>query len=302
MGLSKQQESIIIDILGFMPETWTTAITLQADKIPKENRVEFGERLLNKIASYQSKAQHAASILRRGPNLDPIENLKAFSLVHASYLASLFIAHPTLCERLCDNLTKTQNNHGWEGEIGRLRAIETHKLEIKDYVAEEVNRTPVGDIDERFSLMDMVAVIEYVGQHPSVCRKMFDLWPEYYIFQEYSFEAWKVIEEEIAEEEKEMRRTYLANTVSSTRTTRSGTYTFAVNDPLSHAPAGTHNLAVNDPLPHPPTTSINQGKRSRPNFGGSEAKDDKEGKGPTSKRARHDHQDQSLSLSSPLKL
>ncbi|RAL62359.1 hypothetical protein DID88_004925 [Monilinia fructigena] len=45
--------------------------------------------------------------------------------------------------------------------------------------------------------------MEYVGQHPTVCRKMFDLWPEYRVFQEYNLEAWKVIEEEAEEETKQ---------------------------------------------------------------------------------------------------
>ncbi|KAA8573232.1 hypothetical protein EYC84_003729 [Monilinia fructicola] len=267
MVLSKKQESIIIDILGFAPETWIPAIALQVDKIPAENRVEFGERLLNRISSYQVKVQHTASILRRGPNLDPKENHRAFSLMHASYLSHLFIAHPTLCERLCDNLIKQTHNHGWKYKVDQWREIETNKLQIKDQLAEEIHRAPRSETDDRFSLLEIMDAMEYVGQHPTTCRKMLDLWPEYRVFQEYNLEAWSVIEGEVEEESKQEQRA---------------------------AASAREGMSVEHPSA---TTRITRSKNDKGDTNNNGEMDEKE---PEVKKARYRYLDSSLGLASAL--
>ncbi|KAB8289975.1 hypothetical protein EYC80_010302 [Monilinia laxa] len=292
MVLSKKQESVIIDILGFAPETWIPEITLQAGSIPEENRVEFGQRLLNRISSCQVKVQHTASILRRGPNLDPEENPKAFSLMHASYLSHLFVAHPTLCERLCGNLVTQTHNHGWEYKIDRWREIESNKLKIKDQIAEEINRDPRSETDDRFSLVEIMDAMEYVGQHPAVCRKMFDLWPAYRVFQEYNLEAWKVIREEVEEETKQKQRAAasareglkIKHAAATTRITRSSNRTVVKNSSRC---------------------SSNEKKKRRRSIKDKEREsdnadtDDNEEKEPAVKKARHRHLDSFLNHASP---
>lgn len=199
-----------------------------------------------------------------------------------------------MCERLCDNLIKQTHNHGWKYKVDQWREIETNKLQIKDQLAEEIHRAPRSETDDRFSLVEIMDAMEYVGQHPTTCRKMLDLWPEYRVFQEYNLEAWSVIEGEVEEESKQEQRAAASaregmsfeHPSATTRITRSSSRTVAVeNSSRSRA---------------------NQKKRRRGIFKGKNGKGDTNNNGemdekePEVKKARYRYLDPSLGLASAL--
>ncbi|KAJ8064281.1 hypothetical protein OCU04_006627 [Sclerotinia nivalis] len=134
MAISKKQEAVIDMIVSYKPTTWVIATKSEAKKIPEEGRAEFVKTLLHGMDIYKSKVSNAASILKRGPNLNPEVNIRAWALMHARYLARLFIKHPTLCERLCVKVSNETYNPGWTGDVKRFRSIEDHKEEIEEQV------------------------------------------------------------------------------------------------------------------------------------------------------------------------
>lgn len=93
MAISKETEAVASMIVRYKPTTWVTASKYEVAKLPEQDQAEFVELLLAGMDIYKSKVSNAASILKRGPNLNPEDNLRAWSLMHARYLARLFIKH-----------------------------------------------------------------------------------------------------------------------------------------------------------------------------------------------------------------
>lgn len=93
MAISKQQEAVIAKIVSYSPATWLFACESEALKIPEEDRAQFGKILLGAMDVYKSKVQNVIPILKRGPNLNPEVNMRAWAMMHARFLARLFIKH-----------------------------------------------------------------------------------------------------------------------------------------------------------------------------------------------------------------
>ncbi|TGO40547.1 hypothetical protein BHYA_0035g00210 [Botrytis hyacinthi] len=134
MTISKQQEAVIAKIVSYNPATWFLACESEVLKIPEEDRAEFGKILLEAMDVYKSKVQNVIPILKRGPNLNPEVNIRAWAMMHARFLARLFIKHPTLCERLCVKLSNETYNPGWKCHVRKFRDVEKHKNEIEEQV------------------------------------------------------------------------------------------------------------------------------------------------------------------------
>ncbi|TGO16997.1 hypothetical protein BPAE_0456g00010 [Botrytis paeoniae] len=134
MAISKQQEAVIAKIVSYNPATWFLACESEALKIPEGDRAEFGKILLEAMDVYKSKVQNVIPILRRGPNLNPEVNIRAWAMMHARSLARFFIKHPTLCERLCVKLSNETYNPGWRCHVKKFKDIEDHKNEIEEQV------------------------------------------------------------------------------------------------------------------------------------------------------------------------
>ncbi|KAF5875765.1 uncharacterized protein Bfra_011527 [Botrytis fragariae] len=134
MAISKQQVAVIAKIVSYNPATWFLACESEALKIPEKDRVEFGKILLEAMDVYKSKVQNVIPILKRGPNLNPEVNIRAWAMMHARFLARLFIKHPTLCERLCVKLSNETYNPGWRCHVKKFKDIEEHKNEIEEQV------------------------------------------------------------------------------------------------------------------------------------------------------------------------
>ncbi|ESZ89747.1 hypothetical protein SBOR_9866 [Sclerotinia borealis F-4128] len=136
MDMAAQQAAIIAKIFSYKPDTWVTATISEIEKVPEEDQAEFVKSLLDGIAAYKAKVLNASSILQRGPNLNPEVNIRAWGMMHARFLARLFIKHPTLCERLCVKVENDTYNPGWRIEVKRFREIENHKERIEADVEE----------------------------------------------------------------------------------------------------------------------------------------------------------------------
>ncbi|TGO63352.1 hypothetical protein BOTNAR_0101g00260 [Botryotinia narcissicola] len=134
MAISKQQEAFIAKIVSYNPATWFLACESEVLKIPDEDRAEFGKILLEAMEVYKSKVQNVIPILKRGPNLNPEVNMRAWAMMHARFLARLFVKHPTLCQRLCVKLSNETYNPGWKCHVRKFRDIEKHKNEIEEQV------------------------------------------------------------------------------------------------------------------------------------------------------------------------
>ncbi|KAF7926037.1 uncharacterized protein EAE97_010337 [Botrytis byssoidea] len=134
MAISKQQEAVIAKIVYYNPATWFLACESEVLKIPEQDRAEFGKILLEAMDVYRSKVQNVIPILKRGPNLNPEVNMRAWAMMHARFLARLFVKHPTLCERLCVKLSNETYNPGWKCHVRKFRDIEKHKNEIEEQV------------------------------------------------------------------------------------------------------------------------------------------------------------------------
>ncbi|KAF7957262.1 hypothetical protein EAE96_002849 [Botrytis aclada] len=134
MAISKQQEAVIAKIVSYDPATWFLACESEVVKIPEEDRAEFGKILLEAMDVYKSKVQNVIQILKRGPNLDPEVNIRAWAMMHARFLARLFIKHPTLCERLCIKLSNEAYKPGWRRHVKKFKDIEEHKEEVEEQV------------------------------------------------------------------------------------------------------------------------------------------------------------------------
>ncbi|TGO11846.1 hypothetical protein BTUL_0100g00240 [Botrytis tulipae] len=134
MAISKQQEAVIAKIVSYNPATWFLACESEVLKIPEEDQAEFGKILLEAMDLYKSKVQNVIPILKRGPNLNPEVNMRAWAMMHARFLARFFIKHPTLCERLCVKLSNETYNPGWKCHVRKFRDIEKHKNEIEEQV------------------------------------------------------------------------------------------------------------------------------------------------------------------------
>ncbi|ATZ48706.1 hypothetical protein BCIN_03g08900 [Botrytis cinerea B05.10] len=134
MAISKQQEAVIAKIVAYNPATWFLACESEIVKIAEEDRAEFGKILLEAMDVYKSKVQNAIPILKRGPNLNPEVNMRAWAMMHARFLARLFIKHPTLCKRLCVKLSNEIYNPGWRFHVQKFKDIEKHKGEIEEQV------------------------------------------------------------------------------------------------------------------------------------------------------------------------
>ncbi|KAF7903895.1 hypothetical protein EAF00_001229 [Botryotinia globosa] len=134
MAISKQQEEVIAKIVSYNPATWVLACQSEVLEILEKDRAEFGKILLEAMDLYKSKVQNVIPILKRGPNLNPEVNMRAWAMMHARFLARLFIKHPTLCERLCVKLSKETYNAGWKCHVRKFRDIEKHKNEIEEQV------------------------------------------------------------------------------------------------------------------------------------------------------------------------
>ena len=93
MAISKQQEAVIAKIVAYNPATWFLACESEIVKIAEEDRAEFGKILLEAMDVYKSKVQNAIPILKRRPNLNPEVNMRAWAMMHARFLARLFIKH-----------------------------------------------------------------------------------------------------------------------------------------------------------------------------------------------------------------
>ncbi|CCD52539.1 hypothetical protein BofuT4_P078320.1 [Botrytis cinerea T4] len=134
MAISKQQEAVIAKIVAYNPATWFLACESEIVKIAEEDRAEFGKILLEAMDVYKSKVQNAIPILKRRPNLNPEVNIRAWAMMHARFLARLFIKHPTLCKRLCVKLSNEIYNPGWRFHVQKFKDIEKHKGEIEEQV------------------------------------------------------------------------------------------------------------------------------------------------------------------------
>ncbi|TEY34341.1 hypothetical protein BOTCAL_0634g00040 [Botryotinia calthae] len=134
MAISKQQEAVVAKIVSYNPSTWLLACESEVVKIPEEDRAEFGKILLEAMDVYKSKVQNVIPILKRGPNLNPEVNIRAWAMMHARFLARLFIKHPTLCKRLCIKLSNEIYNPGWRFHVQKFKDIEKHKGEIEEQV------------------------------------------------------------------------------------------------------------------------------------------------------------------------
>ncbi|TGO43805.1 hypothetical protein BCON_0848g00010 [Botryotinia convoluta] len=134
MAISKQQEAVIAKIVSYDPTTWFLACESEVLKIPEADRAEFGRILLEAMDVYKSKVQNVIPILKRGPNLNPEVNIRAWAMMHARFLARLFMKHPTLCERLCVKLSNETYNPGWRCHVKKFKDIEDHKYEIEEQV------------------------------------------------------------------------------------------------------------------------------------------------------------------------
>ncbi|KAF7917085.1 hypothetical protein BELL_0845g00010 [Botrytis elliptica] len=134
MAISKQQEAVIAKIVSYNPATWFLACESEFLNIPEKDRVEFGRILIEAMDVYKSKVQNVIPILKRGPNLNPEVNISAWAMMHARFLARLFIKHPTLCERLCVKLSNETYNPGWKSHVRKFRDIEDHKNEIEEQI------------------------------------------------------------------------------------------------------------------------------------------------------------------------
>ncbi|KAF7885361.1 uncharacterized protein EAF01_011426 [Botrytis porri] len=134
MAISKQQEAVIAKIVAYDPATWFLACESEVVKIPEADRAEFGKILREAMDVYKSKVQNVIPILKRGPNLNPEVNIRAWAMMHARFLARLFIKHPTLCERLCVKLSNDTYNPGWRCHVKKFKDIEKHKNEIEEQV------------------------------------------------------------------------------------------------------------------------------------------------------------------------
>ncbi|KAF7867115.1 uncharacterized protein EAF02_009901 [Botrytis sinoallii] len=140
MAISKQQEAVIAKIVSYNPATWFLTCESEVLSIPEKDRAEFGRILIEAMDVYKSKVQNVIPILKRGPNLNPEVNISAWAMMHARFLARLFIKHPTLCERLCVKLSNETYNPGWKSHVRKFRDIEDHKNEIEETGRGSVSR------------------------------------------------------------------------------------------------------------------------------------------------------------------
>ncbi|KAI9646434.1 hypothetical protein NHQ30_004426 [Ciborinia camelliae] len=81
MAISKQQLAIVDKIISYKPTTWASATEVELENIPLQDHAEFGEILMGGISAYRRKVQNAASILKRGPNLNPEINTRPWATI-----------------------------------------------------------------------------------------------------------------------------------------------------------------------------------------------------------------------------